>query len=165
MWAVFSALTVVMAVSGSANAGQTDRVEQSEASWRPDLHALVLGDDAVAVVAQSRIRIVHGSSTIPAVAISVTAPGAPIADPAITPAFSAVPFGVSTDVFSLAPGTYDVTITVAGETDKAMVLPGLGLGAGDMLTVIARDLGAEEGRPEPALVVIDTNPTTTGGVL
>jgi hypothetical protein len=34
-----------------------------------------------------------------------------------------------------------------------------------MLTVIARDLGAEEGRPEPALVVIDTNPTTTGGVL
>ncbi len=160
-----SAMTAAVVVSGWANAGQTDRVNPREGSWRPDLHALVLGDDAVAVAAESRIRIVNGSSTVPAVDIYVTAPGALIADPAIKPAFSAVPFGVSTDLFALTPGTYDVTVTVAGETDGAMVLPGLGFGAGDMLTVIARDRGAAEGRPGPALVVIDTNPATTGGVL
>lgn len=123
-----------------------------------------MGEDASTVAGQSRLRMVHGSETTPAVDIYVTPPGAAIGDPSVTPLFASVAFGACTELLSLAPGTYDVTITVAGETETALQLPGLGFDAGDVLTLIARDSGTHSGRGDPGLVIIDSNTARSGGV-
>lgn len=149
-----------------AASGRADRsgTPESVTYQRLALHALILGEQASRVAGQSRFRMVHGSPSIPAVDIYVTSPGVVIADPAVTPLFREVSFGASTELLSLTPGTYDITITVAGETATAMVLPGLGFDAGDLLTVITRDDGADGARANPGVVVIGTNTVRSGGV-
>lgn len=143
--------------SGRAQASEPDPVVVSQ---RLALQALVLGEDASNVAGQSRLRMVHGSELTPTVDIYVTPPGAAIGDPSVTPLFAGVSFGACTELMSLAPGTYDVTLTIAGDTATALHLPALGFNAGDVLTLIASDGGSTD----PGLVVIDTNTASSGGV-
>jgi hypothetical protein len=134
------------------------------ASQRLALQALVLDEEASLVAGQSRLRMVHGSRSIPALDIYVTQPGTAIGDPAVRPIFTSIAFGATTDLLPLPPGIYDITVTVAGESESRMTIPGLGFDAGDVLTVIARDGASDGGHTDPGLVVIDTNTARSGGV-
>jgi hypothetical protein len=160
------AVTALGAPGEVAASGRADGsgVPESVPSQRLALHALVLGEAASRVAGQSRLRMVHGSPSIPAVDIYVTSPGAMIVDPAVMPLFREVSFGASTALLSLTPGTYDITITLAGETETAMALPGLCFDAGDVLTVITHDHATDGARANPGLVVIDTNTVRSDGV-
>ena len=74
-----------------------------------------------------------------------------------TPGFAAVPFGASTPVLSLAPGTYDVYVTPAGNKSViAIQVQNLALTGGEVLDVLARDArqdGSEGVLPQ--LIVVD----------
>jgi hypothetical protein len=117
------------------------------------LELLALPDDLRAIATEARVRIVHGASAVPGVDIYVVAPGTDITDPAVEPAFAGVEFGQSTGFVSLAPGAYDVFVTLAGDTTPAIAVPGLELEAGQRLTAIASDPAGDEAAP--GLVVID----------
>jgi len=121
------------------------------------LQALVLVDDTRSIATEARVRIVHGSPSTPEVDIYVTEPGAVIGDPDVSPAFSSVPFLADTGFVSLAPGTYDVTVTLAGDTTPAIQVEGLVVAGGDVLTAIARDPNSNAGETAPGLIVIDYN--------
>ena len=74
-----------------------------------------------------------------------------------TAGFAAVPFGASTPVLSLAPGTYDVYVTPAGNKSVvAIQVQNLALTGGEVLDVLARDAkqNGSEG-PLPQLIVVD----------
>ncbi|MGI9263502.1 MAG: DUF4397 domain-containing protein [Gammaproteobacteria bacterium] len=129
------------------------------------LQALVLGDDTRSIATEARVRIVHGSPSTPEVDIYVTAPGAVIGDPDVDPAFSSVPFGADTGFVSLAAGSYDITVTLAGDTTPAIFVPGLAVNGGDVLTAIARDPNATAGETALGLIVIDYNAAKAGGAL
>jgi len=75
----------------------------------------------------------------------------------VSPAFSSVPFLADTGFVSLAPGTYDVTVTLAGDTTPAIQVEGLVVAGGDVLTAIARDPNSNAGETAPGLIVIDYN--------
>lgn len=130
-----------------------------------ELQALVLADDTRSIATEARVRIVHGSPSTPEVDIYVTAPGAMIGDPDVPPAFESVPFGADTGFVSLAPGSYDVTVTLAGDTTPAIKVEGLAVTGGDVLTAIARDPIADAGETAPGLIVIDYNALKAGNVL
>jgi len=74
-----------------------------------------------------------------------------------TASFAAVPFGTSTPVLSLAPGTYDVYVTPAGNKSVvAIQVQNLALTGGEVLDVLARDArqnGSEGALPQ--LIVVD----------
>ena len=109
------------------------------------------------VVTEAKLRITHGSPATGPVDLYLVADGTDLNDAATVPAFAAVPFGADTGILSIAPGTYDVYVTPAG--DKGVVaieVQNLALSGGEVLEVIARDpeIGGGEG-PLPQLIVID----------
>jgi hypothetical protein len=120
-----------------------------------NLEPLVLVDDLRQVATEARVRIVHGSPGAGLVDIYVTAPGADIT--AESPDFSDVAFKANTGYVSLAPGSYDVTVTPANTFTVAIFATLIVVG-GDVYTVIARDapLG---GAPFGAVVINEYGPT------
>ncbi|TVQ46395.1 MAG: DUF4397 domain-containing protein [Gammaproteobacteria bacterium] len=102
-----------------------------------DIDALLLADDRRGIATESRVRIVHGAPSAGEVDVYVTAVGAGIegVDPAI-PAFD---FLDDTGYLSLDPGSYDVTVTLAG-TDTVAIGPlTIEISAGGVYSAIARD--------------------------
>jgi hypothetical protein len=127
------------------------------ASGTPAIQPLPLVNDRRSVVTEAKLRVTHGSPATGAVDLYLVADGTDLNDPGTTPAFAAVPFGADTGILSIAPGTYDVYVTPAG--DKGVVaieVQDLALSGGEVLDVIARDpeIGGGEG-PLPQLIVID----------
>ena len=104
------------------------------------IRPLVLIDDNRRIATEAKVRIVHGSPTAMDVDIYVTAPGTDITDASVDPAFTDVPFGAETGYVPLAAGSYDISVTPAG--DRAVIAifaGGVTVEAGGIYTAVARD--------------------------
>ncbi len=127
------------------------------AASTPQIQALPLVNNTRSIVTESKLRITHGSPSTGPVDIYLLPDGTDLNDPDVSPDFGAVPFTGDTGILAIAPATYDVYVTPAG--DKSVVaieVQDLGLVGGEVLDVIARDpqTDGSEG-PLPQLVVID----------
>lgn len=128
----------------------------------PAIQALPLANDNRSVATEAKARIVHGSPSTGDVDIYLVADGTVLTDASVTPSFGAVPFGADTGQLSIAPGTYDVYVTPAGDKGViAIEVQDLVLTGGQVLEFIARDPATDgsEG-PLPQLIVIDYNNLT-----
>jgi hypothetical protein len=121
----------------------------------PAIRPLALTTSTRAVVTEAKLRITHGSPGTGPVDLYLLPDGTDFAT--ANASFAAVPFGADTGVLSIAPGTYDVYVTPAG--NKAVVaieVQNLALTGGAVLDVIARDAnqnGSEGALPQ--LIVVD----------
>lgn len=125
----------------------------------PAIQAIPLANDTRPVITEAKLRVVHGSPSTGNVDIFLLADGTDLNDASVTPTFGDVPFTADSGIASVAPGTYDVYVTPAG--DKSIVaieVQDLALAGGAVLDVIARDpqTDGSEG-PLPQLIVVDYN--------
>jgi hypothetical protein len=112
------------------------------------------GDDVSAPPAgMTKIRVVHGASTAPAVDLFATAPYAPL--PA-TPALTAVPFPLAGPYLMVPAGAYQARATPTGTRTIAIDSGRLPLLGGTVRTVVALDPAAAGGGFE-LLVLPDVN--------
>ncbi len=102
-----------------------------------DIAPLVLVDDNRRIATEARVRIVHGAPSAPEVDLYVVPAAADFTD--FDPAFTAVPFTADTGYVSLAPGDYDVVVTVADTVDVAIGPVPVTVEAGGIYTAVARD--------------------------
>jgi len=121
----------------------------------PALQPLALATNSRPVVTEAKLRVTHASPGTGDVDLYLLPDGASLAT--ATAGFAAVPFGASTPVLSLAPGTYDVYVTPAGNKSVvAIQVQNLALTGGEVLDVLARDAkqnGSEGALPQ--LIVVD----------
>jgi hypothetical protein len=117
---VAGAETTVIAVDELANIG-----------------ALVLEDDTRRVATAARVRIVHGAPNAGPVDLYVTAAGTGITG--ASAAVSNFEFLSETGYLGLAPGSYDVSVTLAGTGVIAIGPLTIDLQGGGVYTAIARD--------------------------
>lgn len=111
----------------------------------------VLVDDRRSIATAARVRIVHLSPGAGLVDIYVTAPGTDIAT--VEPTFAEVDFKAETGYVSLAGGSYDVTVTVAGTKTAAIGPAEITIADGDVYTAVARDAPGET--PPFGLILLD----------
>jgi len=124
-------------------------------SGTPAIRPIALATNVRSVVTEARLRITHASPGTGAVDLYLLADGADLN--AATPSFAAVPFGADTGVLSIAPGSYDIYVTPAGNRGVvAIEVQDFTLSGGEVLDVIARDAltNGSEG-PLPQLIVVD----------
>ena len=120
-------------------------------SGEPTIRALSLTGNTRSVATETKLRITHGSPSTPEVDLYLVADGTDIAN--VDPAFSSVPFGADTTQLSIAPGTYDAYVTLAGSKDPAISLTELpAFTGGEVLDVIARDATGTETGPQVVLI-------------
>jgi hypothetical protein len=121
----------------------------------PAIRAVALPASTRSIVTEARLRVTHASPGTGNVDLYLLPNGGDFA--AAAPSFVAVPFGADTGVLSLAPGTYDVYVTPAGNKSVvAIEVQNLALTGGAVLDVIARDAnqnGSEGALPQ--LIVVD----------
>jgi hypothetical protein len=121
----------------------------------PALRPLALSATTRSIVTEARLRVTHASPGTGNVDLYLLPDGADLG--AASASFGAVPFGADTGVLSLAPGTYDVYVTPAGNKSVvAIEVQNLALSGGAVLEVIARD--ANQNGSEgvlPQLIVVD----------
>jgi hypothetical protein len=102
-----------------------------------NLFLMGTGDDVVAPAAGStKLRVVHGASTAPAVDVYASAPFAPLPS---NPAITSFPFAQGSPYLSVPAGVYQARVTVAGTTTVAIDSGRLPLYSGTVLTVVALD--------------------------
>jgi hypothetical protein len=126
-------------------------------SGTPAIQPLALLNDRRSVVTEAKLRITHGSPATGAVDLYLVPNGTDLNAATTTPAFAGVPFGADTGILSIAPGTYDVYVTPAGNKGVvAIEVQNLALSGGEVLDVVARDpaISGSEGSL-PQLIVID----------
>ena len=100
--------------------------------------ALFLTDDPNPVTGQGRVRVVHVAATPGAVSVYVTAPDANLAS--ATPIVPSLPFGTASNYLNLAPGTYRVRVTPAGNAGQVLLDSGnLSIGSGSVRSLILTD--------------------------
>ena len=124
-------------------------------SGTPAIRPIALATNVRSVVTEARLRITHASPGTGAVDLYLLADGADLN--AATTSFAAVPFGADTGVLSIAPGSYDIYVTPAGNRGVvAIEVQDFTLSGGEVLDVIARDAltNGSEG-PLPQLIVVD----------
>jgi hypothetical protein len=112
------------------------------------------------VATETKLRVTHASPGTGDVDLYLLSDGGDLN--AASPSFAAVPFGADTGLLSIAPGTYDVYVTPAGNKGiVAIEVQNLALAGGAVLDVIARDAQTDgsEG-PLPQLIVVDHGSVT-----
>jgi hypothetical protein len=121
----------------------------------PALRPLALATSTRSIATEAKLRVTHASPGTGNVDLYLLPDGADFA--AATASFAAVPFGADTGVLSIAPGTYDVYVTPAGNKSVvAIEVQNLALAGGAVLDVLARDAnqdGSEGALPQ--LIVVD----------
>ncbi len=146
--------------SAAVDGAATAIVSGFLASGTPAITAVPLGVDPRSVATEARLRLTHASPSTGNVDIYLLAAGTNLDDMSVTPNFADVPFGADTGVLSIAPETYDVYITPAGDKSvRAIEVTGLALTGGLVWDVIARDPatdGSEGTLPLPLIVDYDT---------
>ncbi len=129
------------------------------AAGDPAITAIPLGVDPRSVATEARLRLTHGSPSTGNVDIYLLAAGTDLDDMSVMPAFADVPFGADTGLLSIAPETYDVYVTPAGDKSvRAIEVLGLPLTGGLVWDVIARDPatdGSEGTLPLPLIIDYD----------
>lgn len=119
-----------------------------------DIEPFVLVDDTTPPAAgQTRVRLMHGAPSAPAVDIYVTGPDDPLAEPLLTD----VPYLAVADALTVPNGTYRIRITPTGTTDVALDTGPIDLASGFAYTAIAVD-AAGGGAPFGALLLVDATP-------
>jgi hypothetical protein len=124
-------------------------------SSTPAIRPIALATDTRSVITEAKVRVTHASPGTGAVDLYLLANDADLND--ASPSVAAAPFGADTGVLSIAPGTYDVYVTPAGNKGVvAIEVQNLALSGGAVLDVIARDAATDgsEG-PLPQLIVVD----------
>lgn len=110
----------------------------------PAIDELVLEDNARRIATQASLQIVHAASQAPNVDVYLL-PSDQTAIGNSTPVLTDVPFEAATGYLAVAPGTYNVRVTPAGNPGVvAIAADGIELSASGVYTVIARD-GIENG--------------------
>lgn len=112
---------------------------------------LVLTADNRSVGTEAKLRVIHASPTAQNVDIYLVAPQTDITD--VAPTLSNVPFQADTNFLSVAEGSYDVIVTPTGTKDAAIGPATIGLSAGGVYTIIARD--AEDGGTPLNVMLLD----------
>jgi hypothetical protein len=118
------------------------------------LVALPLGVDGRSVFTETKLRLTHGSPSTPNVDIYILPGEGAIGDEGEIK-FADIPFGISTDVLSVAPGVYSIYVTVAGDPNPAIAVTGYEVFPGQILDIIARDAFGEETAPQPLVIDYD----------
>jgi hypothetical protein len=115
---------------------------------------MATGDDVAAPPSGStKVRVVHGASTAPAVDVYASAPYAPLPS---APALTAVPFPLAGPYLTVPAGVYQARVTVAGTRTVAIDSGRLPLTGGTVRTVVALDPD-RAGEPFQLLVLPDVN--------
>ncbi len=118
------------------------------------LFIMATGDDVTQPQPGStKIRVVHGASTAPAVDVYASAPYAPL--PA-TPALSSVPYPLAGPYLIVPEGVYQARVAVAGTKTIAIDSGRLPLTGGTIRTVVALDPSTTGGSFQ-LLVLPDVN--------
>jgi hypothetical protein len=100
----------------------------------------------------TKVRVVHGASTAPAVDIYVTAPFAALPN---APLLTGVPFTAASHYLTVPAGDYQARVAVAGTKTVAIDSRRLRLAGGTVRTVVALD--GPDGGPFELLVLNDVN--------
>lgn len=112
------------------------------------------GDDASAPdSASTKVRVVHGASTAPAVDVFVTAPFAALPN---MPLLSGVPFTLASHYLTVPAGDYQARVAPQGTKTVVIDSKRLRLTGGTVRTIVAVD-PAREGAPFELIVLNDTN--------
>jgi len=134
-------------------------------SGTPEILTLPLATDTRSIFTEAKLRVIHGSPSTGDVDLYLLEDGTDLNDPTVTPNFAAVPFGADTGVLSIAPGTYDVYVTPAGNKGVvAIELADQILTGGEVIDVIARDPatdGSEGALPLPLVIDYAAVPACT----
>ena len=150
-----SALPAPIAFDAVQNGAATVIVSGFFSSGDPSITALPLPVDPRSVATEARVRLTHASPSTGNVDIYLLAAGTDLDSPDVTADFAGVPFGADTGVLSIPPGSYDVYVTPAGDKSiRAIEVLDFPLNGYDVLDIVARDPGADEG-PLPLPLVID----------
>jgi hypothetical protein len=146
--------------AASVDGAATAIVSGFLSSGTPAITALPLAVDPRSVITESRLRLTHASPSTGDVDIYLLADGTDLDDMSVMPSFAAVPFGADTGVLSIAPATYDVYVTPAGDKSvRAIEVQDVALTGGEVWDIIARDPatdGSEGTLPLPLIVDYDT---------
>lgn len=113
----------------------------------------VTADDDRSIATEARVRILHLSPSAGPVDIYITAPMTDIAD--VSPTFSGVALRQETGYVSLAGGSYDVTVTVAGTKTAAIGPATVTLSDGGVYTAAARDPDPDVAGDTLGLILLD----------
>jgi hypothetical protein len=117
--------------------------------------ALVFVDDPTPRAGLARLRIIHASAALGPVSIFVTAPVADLS--LLAPTVVLLDLGFASDYLSVAPGTYRVRVTRAGDPGVVLLdTGGIPLGDGTVRTVLLTD--APGGGPLGALSIVADAP-------
>lgn len=107
------------------------------------LEISVYEDDRRGLATAAKVRIIHASTAAGDVDLYATADAIDGDYTGLTPAFTDVPYKASTGFFQLDPGTYHFTAALAGTETTGLASGAVTLEAGDILTIIARDLDSD----------------------
>lgn len=117
------------------------------------LQLMGTGDEVDAPgMGMTKIRVVHGASTAPAVDVYATTPYAPLATPALT----RVPFPLASGYLTVPAGVYQARVTVTGTKTVAIDSGRFPLMGNTTRTVVAIDPSTKDGGFE-LLVLPDVN--------
>ena len=116
-------------------AGQIGKGHRIKAQFDPAIGltpAEGLALDTRSVATESKLRITHSSPSTPAVDLYLVPAGTDISG--VMPDFGGVIFGGATPVLGVAPGNYDILVTLEGSKDPAISVLNVPLTGGEIWT-------------------------------
>ena len=117
--------------------------------------ALFIADDPTPAAGQAKFRVVHVAAAPGAVSMYITSPTADLSS--ATPAVPTLAFGAASPYVAVAPGTYRIRITPAGNPSTTLLDTGnITVTAGSVRTLLVTDAPGG-GLPTTLSVITDAN--------